>query len=99
MIWNLNFTVPHRMYTKAGHDPKNFSGIFVEDVPVVQEILERNSFLYNFDIGEGKYEGELIRRILEKKIIKTLKLLRSTIISFIHMLLIANYYDTNFLIT
>ena len=63
---------------------ENFHGVSVEDVPVVQEIFDCNNFVYNFDIGEGGYAGELARQTIEK-FIKTVELLRSTIIVFIYV--------------
>ena len=44
--------------SKSGNDPKSF----VEDLPVVEEIVQRNIFIYDFDIQEGEYVGELARR-------------------------------------
>ena len=48
--------------TKSGYDSKNFRGVSVEDLPVVEEIIERNIFIYDFDIQEGEYVGELARK-------------------------------------
>ena len=36
--------------SKSGYDPKNFRGVSVEDLPVVDEIVQRNFFIYDFDI-------------------------------------------------
>ena len=51
--------------TKSAYDPKNFRGASVVDLPDVEEIVQRNTFIYDFDIQEGEYVGELARRILE----------------------------------
>ena len=51
--------------SKSGYDPKNFRGVSIDDLPVVEGIVERNIFIYDFDIQEGEYVGELARRELE----------------------------------
>ena len=61
--------------TKSGYDPKNFRGVSVEDLPVVEKIIERNIFIYDFDIQEGEYVGELAQRSIGR-FDKTVKLLR-----------------------
>ena len=61
--------------SKSGYDPKNFRGVSVEDLPVVEEIVQRNIFIYDFDIQEGEYVGELARRSIGR-FDKTVKLLR-----------------------
>ena len=61
--------------SKSSYDPKNFRGVSVEDLPVVEEIVQRNTFIYNFDIQEGEYVGELARRTIGR-FDKTVKLLR-----------------------
>ena len=38
--------------SKSGYDPKNFCRVSVEDFPAVQKIVQRNIFLYDFDIQE-----------------------------------------------
>ena len=60
---------------KFGYDPKSFRGVSVEDLPVVEEIVQRNIFIYDFDIQEGEYVGELARRSIGR-FDKTVKLLR-----------------------
>ena len=61
--------------SKSGYDRKSFRGVSVEDLPVVEEIDQRNNFIYDFDIQEGEYEGELARRSIGR-FDKTIKLLR-----------------------
>ena len=61
--------------SKSGYHPKNFRGVSVEDLPVVEEIVQRNIFIYDFDIQEGEYVGELAQRSIGK-FDKTVKLLR-----------------------
>ena len=48
--------------SKSGYDRKNFRRVSVEDLPVVEEIAQRNIFIYDFDIQEGEYVGKLARR-------------------------------------
>ena len=61
--------------SKSGYDPKGFRGVSVEELHVVEEIVQRNTFIYDFDIQEGEYEGDLARRGIER-FDKTVKLLR-----------------------
>ena len=61
--------------SKSGYDPKSFREVSVGDLPVVEEIVQRNTFIYDFDIHEGEYLGELARRSLER-FDKTVKLQR-----------------------
>ena len=61
--------------SKSGYDPKNFRGFSVENLPVVEEIVQRNIFIYDSDIQEGEYVGELARRSI-RRFDKTVKLLR-----------------------
>ena len=60
--------------SKSGYDPKNFRGVSVEDLPVVEETVQRNIFIYDFDIQEGEYV-ELARRSIGR-FDKTVQLLR-----------------------
>ena len=61
--------------SKSGHDPKIFPVVSVEDLPVVEEIVQRKIFIYDFNIQKGEYVGELARRIIGR-FDKTVKLLR-----------------------
>ena len=61
--------------SKSGYDPKNFRGVSVEDLPFVEEIVQRNMFIYDFDIQEGENVEELARRSIGS-FDKTVKLLR-----------------------
>ena len=36
--------------SKSGHVPENFCGTSVKKLPVVKEIVQRNLFIYDFDI-------------------------------------------------
>ena len=61
--------------SKSGYDPKSFRGVSVEDLPAVEEIVQRNIFMYDFDIQDGEYIGELARRSIGR-FDKTVRLLR-----------------------
>ena len=70
---------PSQLFTvlksKSGYDPKNFRGVAIDDLSLGERIVERNIFIYVFDIQEGTYIGELARWSFEK-IKKTVKLLK-----------------------
>ena len=61
--------------SKFGYDPDTFRGVSVEDFTVVEEIVQINIFIYDFDIQEGEYVGELARRSIGR-FDKTFKILR-----------------------
>ena len=63
------------LISKSGYDPKNFRGVAIDDLPLVEGIVERNIFIYDFDIQEAEYIGELARRSIGK-FEKTVKMLR-----------------------
>ena len=50
-------------------------GVSQEDLTVVEEIVQRNFFIYDFDIQEGEYVGQLARRGIGR-LDKTVKLLK-----------------------
>ena len=52
--------------SKLGYDTKNFRGVAIDDLPLVEELVERNIFIHDFDIQEGEYVGELARRSIGK---------------------------------
>ena len=60
--------------SKSRLEPKSFRGVSVKDLPVVEEIVQRNIFIYDFDIQEGELVGELARRNFGR-FDKTVKLL------------------------
>ena len=45
---------------------KNFRGVSIDYLPPVEEIVERNIFIYNFDIQEGKYVAKSARQSIGK---------------------------------
>ena len=52
--------------SKCGSDPKNFRGMSIDRLPLVEEIVERNIFIYNFDIQVGEYVGKSARQSIGK---------------------------------
>ena len=60
--------------SKSGYNPKKFLGVTIDGSPLVEIIVERNIFNYNFDVQEREYVGELARRSIGK-FQKTVKLL------------------------
>ena len=61
--------------SKSGYGPKNFLGVIIDDSPLVEDLVDRKIFIYDFDIKEGEYFGELARRSIGN-FEKTVKLLR-----------------------
>ena len=51
-----------KFITMSGHDPKIFRGVSVEDLPIVEETVQRNIFIYDLDIQEGARVEEPARR-------------------------------------
>ena len=50
------------IHSCQGYDWKKFRGVPIDDLPLVEEIIERNIFIYDFDIQKG----ELARRSFGK---------------------------------
>ena len=46
-------------FTGFGFDSENFRRVFVDHSPVVKGVNKRNIFIYDLDIQEGEYVGEL----------------------------------------
>ena len=61
--------------SKSGYDPKNFRGVSVEDLPVVEENVQRKILIYDFDIQEADYVEDLAQWSIGR-FDKTVKLLR-----------------------
>ena len=59
-------------------DPLKFQGVHMTDIPKVEEILQLNFSLYDFDFVDGELIGELARRSIQK-FEKSIKLLRHNI--------------------
>ena len=65
----------YRVYIKIWIRSKEFRGVSIDDLPLIEGVVERNIFIYDFDFQEGEYVGELARRSIGK-FEKTVKLLR-----------------------
>ena len=48
--------------SKSGYGPKNFCGVSIDDLPLVEGIVERKTFINDLDIPEGEYVRELARQ-------------------------------------
>ena len=60
---------------KSGCDPKQFCGVSMDNRPIVEDVVGKSIFIYDIDIENGDFVGELARRS-SGKYKKTLKLLR-----------------------
>ena len=60
---------------KSGRDPKQFCGVFMDNLPIVEDAVEKNIFIYDIEIEDGDFLGNLARRSIGKYE-KTVKLLR-----------------------
>ena len=47
-------------------DPENFMGVSLDQIPVIENLVEENIFIYDFTIDDGEIVGELIRRSIER---------------------------------
>ena len=47
-------------------DPENFMGVSLDQIPVIENLVEKNIFIYDFTIEDGEIVGELIRRSIER---------------------------------
>ena len=60
---------------KSGCDPKQFRGVLMDNLPVVEDVVEKNIFIYDINIEDEDFVGELARRSIGKNE-NTVKLLR-----------------------
>ena len=51
---------------KLGCDPKQFRGLLMDNLPIVEDVVKKNIFIYDIDIEEGDFLGELVRRNIDK---------------------------------
>ena len=52
--------------TKSGLNPSNFLGVSLDSLPIIEDIVQLNIFIYDIDIEDGDFIGELARRSVEK---------------------------------
>ena len=55
--------------------PDNFTGVSFDQIPIIEELIKQNIFIYDFDIEDGEIISELVRRSYERYD-KKIKLLR-----------------------
>ena len=60
---------------KSGCEPKQFRGVSMDNLPIVEDVVEKNIFIHDIDIEDGDFVGELARRRFGKYE-NTVKLLR-----------------------
>ena len=65
----------HNFVTASASDPKHFAGVSFDQIPIIEELIKQNVFVYDFDIEDGEIIGELVRRCVETYD-KNIKLLR-----------------------
>ena len=68
-LFNLNLEM------KGVIERATFQGVCVDDIPLVEDLIQVNIFLYGIDIVDGSFVGELARRSVQKYC-NTVRLLR-----------------------
>ena len=56
----------HNFVTASGCDPENFTGVSFDQIPIIEEQIKQNIFIYDFDIEDGEIIGKLGRRSVER---------------------------------
>ena len=56
----------HSFVTASGCDPESFTGVSFDQIPIIEELIKQNIFIYDFDIEDGEIIGELFRRSVER---------------------------------
>ena len=51
---------------KTGCDPKQFRRVSMDNLIIVEDVVEKNTFIYDIDIEDGDFVGELARRSIGK---------------------------------
>ena len=51
----------YNFVTGSGCDPDNFTGVSFDQIPIIEELIKQNIFIYDFDIEDGEKIGELVR--------------------------------------
>ena len=51
---------------KSGCDPKQICGVSMDNLPIVEDVVEKNIFINAIDIEDGDFVGELARRSIGK---------------------------------
>ena len=50
----------HNFVTASGSDPEYFAGVSFDQIPIIEELLKQNVFIYDFDIEDGEIIDELV---------------------------------------
>ena len=85
----------HNFVTASGCDPKNFTGVSFDQIPIIEEQIKQNILIYDFDIEEGEIIGELYDEAL-KDMIKTSNCF--VIATIFVMLMISTNSSRNFVV-
>ena len=56
----------HNFITVSGCHPESFTGVSFDQIPIIEELIKQNIFIYDFDIEDGEIIGELVRRSVER---------------------------------
>ena len=56
----------HNFIAAGGCDPESFTGVSFDQIPIIEELIKQNIFIYDFDIEDGEIIGELVRRSVER---------------------------------
>ena len=56
----------HNFITASGCQPESFTGVSFDQIPIIEELIKQNVFIYDFDIENGEIIGELVRRSVER---------------------------------
>ena len=43
---------------KSGFDPKQFRNVFMDNLPIVKDAVEKNIFICDIEIEDGEFVGE-----------------------------------------
>ena len=44
-------------FEKMGGDSKQFCGVSMDNLPIVEQVVEKNIFIYDIDIEDGNFVG------------------------------------------
>ena len=44
---------------KLGCDPKQFRGVSMDNLPIFEDVAQKNIFIYDIDIEDGDFVGEV----------------------------------------
>ena len=56
----------HNFVTASGCDPENLTGVSFDQIPIIEEQIKQNIFIYDIDIEDGEIIGGLVRRSVER---------------------------------